>query len=200
MKSRNQMSEYLAILDYEIWDVINRFLDMGLVFFNSLVALMLLTAPWYMITADGQYYDCEVKAGTVIAPFESKFCGLYLEETPVDGEEWTQLYGFVWAYFIVAVITTALLGFEIFKNRVRSWDNANTASFALNIGMMVIQALILRTSNKIHKPAGIEDSTARTLIILSLVLTIFRSIMLMAFMYRVVTTAPRGFFGTGSRF
>lgn len=176
---------------------LNRYVEMGLVFFNTMVALMLLTAPWYLVEKDTHFptSNCTVKAGTVVAPFISKFCG---EDLTVVDSEWKNLHVFVWVYFGLALLSSAIIGYEVIKHGVRQWNDANTIGFAVQVGLLVIQIIILIKGGDAHKPASSDDSTAKNLIITAVALSSARVAALIFFMYLTFTNAPRGVFGTGA--
>lgn len=181
---------------------INRYVEMTLVFFNTLVALMLLTAPWYFVEDNTVFPvngnpNCEISSGTVIAPFTSSPCGVMFTELDEGGAEWHNLHIYVWIYFVFAMIASTIVGYEIVHFGVRAWNNANTIGFIVQLGLLVVQSLILISSDKARKPHGVDDSTARTLTILALSLSSVRLAMLSFFMFITFRYNKRGFLGTG---
>lgn len=176
---------------------LNRYVEMGLVFFNTMVALMLLTAPWYYVEKDTTFPDdtCHVSAGTVVAPFVSRFCD---HDLTVIDSEWKNLHIFVWVYFGLALVSSAIIGYEVVTHGVRQWNDANTIGFAVQLGLLVIQVIIMIKSGTAHKPDHSDNSTARNLIITAVSLSSARLFFLIGFMYLTLTYSPRGFFGTGA--
>jgi hypothetical protein len=178
---------------------INRYIEMGLVYFNTIVALMLLTAPWYLVENDTTFNGCVISEGTVIAPFLSKFCGKELATLPgAAGKDWKTLHVFVWVYFALALLSSAIIGYEFVHNGVRKWSNASTIGFCLQVCLIVFQSLVLVESDSAVKPDGVDDSTARILVITAIVLSSLRIATLGFFMYVTRKYAPMGRFGTGS--
>ena len=187
---------------------LNRYIEMALVFFNSMVALMLLTAPWYIVTGhtnaklmqDGAAL-CEFVPGTVIAPFASKCNNVAFPELNDGGDIWANLHIYSYVYLGLALLASCLIGYEVVIHGVREWKDANTIGFAVQLGMLVIQVLILVESGKAVKPtpaSAVDASTAETLIITAVALSSVRVAALMFFMYITFRYNPRGTFGTGS--
>ena len=150
---------------------INRFVDMSLVFFNSLVALMLFTAPWYIVNSDTEFpAGCALTKGVVIAPFSSEFCGVSMTSMELGGDTWTTMYFFVVAYLIISLAMSVVIGYEVVTHGVRQWNDANTIGFALNVVLLIVLSFVLAKSNSVVKPSTVRDATARTLTTLALVL------------------------------
>lgn len=182
--------------------MVNRYVEAALVFFNTIVSLMLLTSPWYIIENDTVFppgSTCTITSGTVIVPFISEFCDKSLTTLPGDdGKDWKHLHAFVWVYFVLAIISSIIIIYELVQNGVRQWDNANTAGFSIQVVLIIFQSLILSYSNNALKPLQTDDSTARILTITAIVLSTLRAACLMFFMYITKKYNPRGRWGTGS--
>lgn len=180
---------------------LNRFVDMALTFFNSLVALMLLTAPWYKLTQKETIQNCELKRGTVLAPFASGLCEYdSFADLPNGGEKWNTMHKYCITYLVFALLISSLVGYEGVVHGLRKWNNANTLSFALTFVMLIIQSMIMIEAGNVVKPVHIEDEFATTLITVALVFTCVRIPMLLYFMYQTYTYDRKngGYFGTGS--
>lgn len=182
---------------------LNRYVEMSLVFFNTLVGLMLLTAPWYIVENDTTFNEakmggCTVLKGTVLAPFVSKPCGTAFVDIVDGGKGWSDMHIYVWVYFGLALLGSAIIGFEVVKHGVRDWSDANTIGFAVQLVLVIIQSIILVKSGDLVKPADVDASTADILIITAVVLSAARVVMLGFFMYVTKRFAARGYFGTGS--
>jgi hypothetical protein len=181
---------------------LNRYMEMSLVFFNVLVALMLLTAPWYIVenstTFNAVNDGCAIPEGTALAPFVSKPCGKAFTVLLNGGKEWRDMHVYVWVYFVLAIICSAIIGYEVVKHGVREWSDANTIGFVVQLILLIIQSIILITSADLVKPENVNASTAEILIITAVVISSVRIVMLGFFMYITKKHAPRGFFGTGS--
>jgi hypothetical protein len=180
---------------------LNRYVEMALVFFNTMVALMLLTAPWYIVTSMSIFPlggMCEIPSGTVIAPFASKFCDKDMTTLIDGGSTWKELHVFVWVYFVLALLSSGVIGYEIVKHGIRDWKDSNTVGFVVQIALIVIQSLILIKSNDAVKPEHVDDSTARVLTITALSLSCVRAVLLVLFMYVTFKYNKRGYLGTGA--
>ena len=189
---------------------LNRYVEMALVFFNSMVALMLLTAPWYIITgttgkAEIAGAGCDFGVGTVIAPFASKCGNVAFTDLSDGGDIWSSLHIYSFVYLGLALLASCLIGYEVVTHGVREWKDANTIGFAVQLGMLVIQILIMTESDKAIKPTPkgddvveVDASTAETLILTAVILSSLRVAALMFFMYLTYRYNPRGTFGTGS--
>jgi hypothetical protein len=181
---------------------LNRYVEMALVFFNTLVGLMLLTAPWYIVENDATFTEvsmgCVVPEGTVLAPFVSKPCGKAFTAIAAGGKGWSDMHIYVWVYFGLALLGSALIGYEVVKHGVREWNDANTIGFVVQLALVVIQSLILAKSGSLVKPSSVDSSTAEILIITAVVLSALRLSMLGFFMYITKKYNPRGYFGTGA--
>jgi hypothetical protein len=195
------LKEMSSDLNTPVIVVLNRFVEMALVFFNTLVALMLLTAPWYIVENDTAFkevaMDCVVPSGTVLAPFASKPCGTAFTDIIDGGKGWSDMHVFVWVFFSLAILCSTLIGYELIKHGVREWSDANTIGFVVQLALVAIQSVILEKSGSLVKPANADASTAEILIIAALVLSVFRLLMLGFFMYITKKYNPRGHFGTG---
>lgn len=187
---------------------INRYVEMALVFFNSMVALMLLTSPWYIITGttDAKLMQngvamCTFPPGTVIAPFASKCANVGFTELDDGGDKWSSIHIYAWVYLALALLASCLIGYEVVTHGVREWKDANTIGFAVQLGMLVIQILIMTGSGDAVKPtpaSSVDASTAETLVVTAVALSSARVAMLVLFMYVTYRYNPRGTFGTGS--
>lgn len=180
---------------------INRFIDVSLTFFNSLVALVLLTAPWYKLTQDTTFQGCALKKGTVLAPFVSGVCDYdTFSELPDGGNKWDTMHNYCIVYLVFALAISSLVGYESVVHGIRKWNNTNTLSFVLNMVMLIIQSMILIENGNVKKPQHIEDELATSLITAALVITCIRVPMLGYFMYHTYTYDRKngGYFGTGS--
>lgn len=180
---------------------INRIVDITITFLNSLVALLLLTAPWYKITLDTVFNGCNLTRGTVIAPFSSGICNYEsLASLPLEqGKHWTTMYNYSMTYFIFAVIISSLVGYEVVVFGIRKLNNANTISFVLNLISVIIQSMILIEVGNVIKPAHVSNEIALTFISVALGLSCVRVLALGWFMYHQRQTEPIGMFGTGAR-
>lgn len=181
---------------------INRYVEMSIVFFNTLVSLMLLTAPWYIVKHDTLFeqagQNCIISKGTVLAPFVSEPCGTAFTDLLDGGKGWSDMYNYVWVYFLLALLSSAIITYEIIKYGVREWNDANTIGFVVQLVLIIFQSIIVVQTNKLVKPGNVNASTAETLIMIALPLSAIRIIMLGFFMYITKRYNPRGFFGTGS--
>jgi hypothetical protein len=185
---------------------LNRYLDMALIYFNAMVALMLLVAPWYIMIEDGALMQdgvekCKLPAGTVIAPFASKCDNVAFIDLLDGGAVWNSLHIYSFIYLGLALLASCLVGYEVISHGVREWRDANTIGFAIQIVMLVMQILIMTKADKAVKPtpeAAVDGSTAEILIITAVVLSSLRVATLMFFMYLTYRYNPRGTFGTGS--
>jgi hypothetical protein len=178
---------------------INRFLDLGLTFFNTIVALLLLTAPWYKITADETFQGCLITRGTVIAPFASGLCEFEsFSDLPDGGDKWSVMHAYCIVYMTIALAISVLVGYETVMYGLRSWSNANTLSFVLNIVLLIVQSIILIEDGNLVKPTHLANETAETLILIALVTTCIRVPMLGWFMHQTYNGDKTGYFGTGS--
>jgi cytochrome bd-type quinol oxidase subunit 1 len=182
---------------------VNRYIEMALVFFNTMVALMLLTAPWYIVEQNSVDVfppgsDCTTVLGTAISPFVSEFCdGSSLGSLADGGSVWKSLHVFCWVYFVLALLASAIIGYEVVKHGVREWNDANTVGFAVQVGLVIVQSLILVNSDSAVKPHHTDDSTARILTLTAVALSSARCVMLGMFMYVTYKYNKRGHFGTG---
>lgn len=185
---------------------INRFVDLSLTFFNSLVALMLLTAPWYKVTltlsGNDLFHGCALTRGTVIAPFASGICDFdTMTGLPGDdGAKWSTMHSYVISYLTFALLISSFVGYEATVYGLRKWNNANTISFVLNFVTLILQAMILVEAGSVSKPKHIENELAVTLITAALVISCIRIPVLGWFMHYTFYNdrANGGFFGTGS--
>lgn len=183
---------------------LNRYVEMALVFFNSMVALMLATAPWYIITGTMNATigtQCTFPPGTVIAPFTSKCANVAFTELDDGGDKWSNLHIYVMVYLGMALLASCIIGYEVVTHGVREWKDSNTIGFAVQLGILVLQILILVSADEAPKPvpaSSVDDSTATTLIITSLVLSSVRIAALVLFMYVTYRYRPKGTFGTGA--
>ena len=183
---------------------LNRYMEMALVLFNAMVALMLLTAPWYIVEQNSTEVfppgsTCTSVRGTAIAPFVSEFCdGSSLGSLVDGGSGWKSLHTFCWLYFILALLSSALIGYEVVKHGIRDWNNANTVGFAVQVVLIVVQSLILTEGNSAVKPPHTDDSTARILTLTAVALSSSRCFMLGVFMYVTCRYNKRGYLGTGA--
>lgn len=181
---------------------INRFVEMAIVFFNTLVALMLLTSPWYIVDVDAAFTQvsntCVVPAGTAIAPFVSKPCGVAFTDITEGGKAWRDMHMFVWVFFGLSLLTSAVIGYEVVKHGVREWNDANTMGFAIQLGLIIIQGIIIGKSGDLVKPVNVEASTADILLLVAISLSGLRILALGLFMFVTKKYAPRGYFGTGA--
>lgn len=183
---------------------INRFIDISLTFFNSLVALMLLTAPWYkIVAANGETFQgCHLAKGTVLAPFTSGLCTFEsFEELPLGGDKWATMHSYCITYLTIALLVSSLIGYESVVHGLRKWNNTNTLSFVLNIVTIIIHAIILVESGNVPKPVHIANELATTLITSALVVSCIRVLVLGWLMYHTYThdRVNGGFFGTGGK-
>ena len=182
---------------------LSRYVEMALLYFNSFAALMLLTASWYQVDNAVEFpagSGCIIPAGTVIEPFLSKFCEKELTTLVDGGSDWERVRVYVWVYFAFVLLASALIGYEVVTHGIREWKNANIIGFLVQLVLIIAQALILTTSDSAPKPDGVDNSTARILIILALSLSIVRIVVLGVFMYvtRKYIRPYRGAVGTGS--
>lgn len=181
---------------------LNRYVEMALVFFNTLVGLMLLTAPWYIVENDAHFKEvsasCVVPEGTALAPFVSKPCNKAFTAILHGGKGWSDMHIYVWVYFGLALLGSALIGYEVIKHGIREWNDANTIGFAVQMALLVIQSVIMAKSGSLVKPEHVDASTAKILIITAVVLSSLRVVMLGFFMYITKKYNARGYFGTGA--
>lgn len=199
------MSEEKEPIHFTI--AINRFVDISLTFFNSLVALMLLTAPWYKITLDlagaDLFHGCALTRGTVIAPFASGICQFdTMTGLPGDeGKQWKTMHNYVITYLAFALLISSFVGYESTVHGLRKWNNANTLSFGLNFVTLILQTMILIEEGSISKPKHIENELATTMIIAALAMSCIRIPVLGYFMYHTYNFDKEngGYFGTGGR-
>lgn len=202
LKKSNMLKEITNDLYTPTIITLNRYVEMAIVFFNTLVGLMLLTAPWYIVENDATFkeiaMDCVVTEGTVLAPFVSKPCGKAFTDIADGGKGWSDMHIYVWVYFGLALLGSAIIGYEVVKHGVREWNDANTIGFAVQMVLVIIQSIILAKSGELVKPDKVDASTAEILIITAVVLSAVRIVMLGFFMYITKKYAARGYFGTGS--
>lgn len=178
---------------------INRAIDILLTFFNTVVAIALLIAPWYKVTEDTDFHGCTLAAGTVLAPFASGLCTYdSFYDLPVDGSKWEMVYIYGVVFLSFNFVATLMVVYESVNHGVREWDNANTASFIFNIVSFVIAVLIQVETSTITKPLHLKNETAQVMVIIALVVCALRTLMLSWFMYETYHNDRRGFFGTGS--
>jgi len=179
----------------------NRFFDTCIVVTNSMVSLVLLSAPWYKMTQDETFEGCLLTRGTVLAPFSSGLCAYdTFFDLPNGGDNWSRMYTWVWIYAGLSLIVLSILGFKIATNTFGQWDNANAISFALNFAVLVILSIILGNADVVNKPVNADNATSKIAIITALVLTVLRLPMLAYHMYAIKTRGDaRGYFGTGAR-
>lgn len=180
---------------------INRFVDISITFFNSLVALMLLTGGWYKVTLDSVFNGCTLTRGTIIVPFASGICEFdTMTDLPGDqGKKWATMKNFVITYFAFSIVISSLVGYESVVYGIRKLNNANTISFVLNLVSLIIQSMVLIEAGKIDKPEHVSNEIAVTLITAALAMSCVRVLVLGWFMYHQKKTNPIGIFGTGSR-
>lgn len=165
---------------------LNRYVDMSLVFFNSFVALIMLVGPWYICEYEVTFpegSDCVIPAGTVVVPFVSTFCDKELKAMEVGGDEWADMFVYVFVYFVVALLSSSVVCYEVVSFGIRQWSNANTLGFAMQLGLLIIQTIILIKSDALVKPEGVDDTTAQVLVTAAVALSAARIVTLAFFMY-----------------
>lgn len=177
---------------------INRFVDIISVIFNSLVALLILTAPWYVMEYDEVFRGCNLTEGTALAPFVSGICGVDMTDLKTDGTSWGTVLFWSTSYFTLSCILLFFVVFEVVMFGIRSSDNAYTIAFILNLVLIIHQGQILGKANNTPKPEKTVNTTAQILLIIATSLTVVRMLVLMVLMYRTKTRRPKGVFGTGA--
>lgn len=183
--------------------VTSRYIDMALVMFNVMVALMLLTSPWYLIKHDVTNFPpgsgCQIVKGTAIAPFISEMCdGSQLGDLIDGGDRWVKIHVLCWIFFAVSLLAAAVIGYEVVTHGVRDWKDANTIGFIMQAILIVVQSMILLDSGKAIKPNHADNSTATILTITAISLSSVRAVVLLIFMCVTLRFEPRGVLGTGA--
>jgi len=184
-----------------ILTAVNRFFDATTVIINAMISLVLLSAPWYRLTADETFEGCTLTKGTVLAPFSSGLCTYdSFFDLPQGGDHWARMFMWVWVYTALSLFVLGLLTFKAATNTFGQWDNANTISFVLNFAVLVILSIILGNADVVAKPENVDNATSKTAIIVALVLTVLRLPLLAYHMYIIKERGnARGYFGTGAR-
>lgn len=183
---------------------LNRFIDLGFTFYNTLTALMLLTAPWYKLTQDVTFQGCPLSRGTVLAPFASGMCDTdTFKELKDGGDKWGTMHTLCIIFMTLTLITSCLVGYESIEHGFRKWENGNTLSFTINLFLIVVLAVMLGGIGSVPKPEHIENELATIMTIIAMVLSCLRVPMLGVFMYHTYHDPNRqkgegGYFGTGA--
>jgi len=195
-----QLLTHVMIVGESVALLLNRLLDMGFTFVNALIALTLLNAPWYRVTADVTYLACPLTRGTVIAPFTSGLCHYDDLSSLPDGEgdKWATIGTYVIIYFCLSLILTMVVGYEAITNGVRELDNGNTISFVLNMILVILITIIMALAGKLETPDNTEALMPINLMVAALVVSCVRIPFIGWVMYKTKQNNPTGYFGTGA--
>jgi hypothetical protein len=206
----------VSVVTNESAKKVSLLLDVLIVIFNTMVGIILFTAPWFQMSNTVDYnfvdhndvdYVCTLSKGTVIVPFKSTFCGVELVDMK-EGGKWSTLKIVTGLYLAISslMMLISVAALVMRKNdKLKDHydfvsDNAFTVSAIFNLGLLVVLSILIGTSDDAPKPdEHIEDTYARTLLIVSLVASVFRELQLFIFMAVTKKHNPHGVFGTGAR-